>query len=194
MNVSFVGCPCSGKTTTAAMVFAYLKEAGLPVEFVPEYARQYIAQRRLEQGLSPQDQLKLTDQDQIAIMAKQADMEWTMSKVCGPNVVVVSDSSPLNALLYMRPEARKHSVVRLVLETRVLPVTDLVCYASPIGGQSILDPNRVHDQQQSLLIDAIIPAVLAAHAPNVDPLTINGRPEIRAAQVRSQIFQRLGRL
>ena len=47
MYVNFIGAPCSGKTTSAAKLFAELKEMGLEVEFVSEYARLYIAKKRI---------------------------------------------------------------------------------------------------------------------------------------------------
>jgi len=59
MFVGFVGSPLSGKTTVAAKVFAKLKKAGMPVEFIPEQSRFYIAQARetsLTWKVTPGDQ------------------------------------------------------------------------------------------------------------------------------------------
>lgn len=191
MNVSFIGCPCSGKTTTAAMSFAKLKEIGMPVEFVPEYARLYIAQKRLAQNLGPQDPLNLDDQDQRTIMIQQAEMEWTMAKVCGPTVTVISDTWSLAALLYMSEAGREDQIVKMIVENRILPLADLVFYAPPVYEAYTLDPNRVHDEKQSQAVDALIPQVLAKFAPKVKVIHLHGNAELRSAQVLDAIYRKL---
>lgn len=192
MNLSFIGCPCSGKTTTAAMVFARLKESGLPAEFVPEYARQFIAKKRLVLGLKPEDKLSLNDDHQVQIMREQAELEWTMSQVCGPEVIVVSETWSLSAMLYMTEQFRNESpTVKWLLADRILPFTDLVFYCPPVSQEFLFDPNRIHDESQSLAIDTQIPLILSQYAPHVGVVPLSGLPELRTAQVLDQIFTKI---
>lgn len=193
MNVSFIGCPCSGKTTTAAMIFARLKESCFSVELLPEYARLYIAKRRLARGLKPQDKLRLTDEDQMRILIEQSRMESTMAKVCGPQVVVISDTWSLATLLYMGKGIRKSKQIRKLVETDILPFIDLVFYVPPVAQQFLLDPNRIHDEKQSLAIDAQIPGILSEFAPRVPVIRLDGKPALRTSQALSEIFGKLNR-
>lgn len=160
-----------------------MKELGIPVEFVPEYARQYIAKKRLEKGLRPGQALKLLDKDQKIILKKQADLEWTMAKVCGPNVTVISDASPLNTLLYMSPSLRDSLEVKRIIKNKVLPVADLVFYATPLFEEVCLDPNRIHSIQQSKEIDASIPKII-----NMKMLVpLYGSAAVRVSQVMAAL-------
>lgn len=176
MLINFIGCPASGKTTTAAMLFAKLKEEGIPSEFVCEEARIYIASMRYEQGLAPEDKLVLTDEDQKRIMASQYRTEEVMAEVCGPSVVVVSDSSALNALLYMTPECREEmqDEVRLVKNN-----CDLAFYLPPVQAPHIFDPNRVHDEAASLKIDKLIAEVFKQYASDLPLIKLKGDPQDR---------------
>lgn len=191
MNIRFIGCPSSGKTTTAAMAFARLKETGLPAEFVPEYARQYIAQVRLSKNLSPKDPLVLSDEDQMRIMMSQAGLEMTMARVCGPEVAVIADTWSLNALLYMSEGQRASQQVEDFVKTMILPYTDLVFYASPIHQREALDPNRIHSYEQSLDIDARIQGILGRYAPDAMVVSLYGDAEMRTAVVLNAIFRRM---
>lgn len=172
------------------MVFAKLKENGTPVEFVSEQARMYIAEKRVEWDMLPEAELKLGYQDQVAIMGRQVTAEQTFAKACGPQVVVVSDSSPLNALLYMTPAERKSFSVQRMLQAYLKHI-DLAFYAPPIGVSSArIDPNRVHTLSQSLQIDAIIPAVLAKNAPALQVIPVFGDAETRYSQVVAAIYSK----
>lgn len=190
MNVSFIGCPCSGKTTTAAMAFARLKEIGHPAEFVPEYARQYIAHQRLVQGLKPTDKLVLNDADQKTIMCQQSSLETTMSRACGPDVVTISDTWSLSALLYMTPEGRKDPFIRAVIESQVLPFVDLLFYAMPVSQPKSLDPNRIHNDEEALAIDGLILPVLREFAPDINIVMLDGTPSERVGHVMYHIGRR----
>lgn len=150
MLVTFVGSPCSGKTTCAALIFSALKDAGVQAEFISEQARLYIAERR---AVSTQEPMTLTDIDQILIMKKQLDIESLLLDSCRrPDVVLVSDSSPMNSLLYMSTAARQELSVRNAVQKHLqhLPLTFYVNTVSPGFG---VDPNRIHDMEASRRID-----------------------------------------
>src|ERR1700761_2045380 len=155
MRINFIGCPCSGKTTTAAMVFAKLKELGMNCEFITEQARLHIANLRWQRNLKPEDPCPLTDSDQFEIMIKQIETEEIVSTAVGNSVVVICDSSAFNSLLYMSKED-KDQALKWDLVHRAKDQSDLVFYCPPVDESKGLDPNRVHSREQSLLIDSQI--------------------------------------
>lgn len=159
MLFNFIGCPQSGKTTTAAMAFAGLKEVGIVSEFITEQARFYIAKLKL--SITPGDSIVLRDEDQLAIMRQQVECDETFVRACGDNVLIVSDSSPLNSTLYMTPNFRETPEVQTLLK-RSLAITTMSFYSRPIPrpSHSMTDPNRVHTFDQSLEIDKQIPLLL----------------------------------
>lgn len=186
MVISFLGSPVSGKTTTAALVFSKLKEAGLPVEFLPEQARLYIAEERYRRGLKPSDRLELTDDDQLEIMRRQISIERLYRKVCGSGVTVVTDSCPLNSFLYMSENAREENREELF---QSLGYSDVLFYSPPVWAPKTLDPNRIHSQEEALTIDSRIPMVLERYAPGKFPVELHGLPILRAAEVLTHIFR-----
>lgn len=194
MNVRFLGCPSSGKTTVATFAFAKLKEANLPVEFIPEAARLYIAWKRVNKKLQPTDKLELNDQDQFSILDQQAMLENTMSKACGKEVIIISDAWSLLSILYMSEATRKDPRLRQVLKEHDLPNNnDLVFYCAPVPRSTALDPNRVHSEEQAISIDKLIPEMLKEFAPNVKVVNLDpSTPEIRATTVIAEIFKHLG--
>lgn len=143
------------------MAFASLKEVGMVSEFIPEQARLYIAKKKLSLGLEPKDTLKLTDEDQLNIMDAQVTYDETLVLACGPQVMIVSDSSPINAMLYMSPAFREEPLVKALL-LRSLSITHHTFYSKPVPRplNSGADPNRVHTFDQSLEIDKWIPEIL----------------------------------
>jgi nicotinamide riboside kinase len=154
MLVAFVGPPCSGKTTTAARLFADLKERGLPVEFLAEYARMYIAQKRWLQG---GDMAPLDDNDQFGIFWEQDKHEMVMS--ADPTSLVIADSSAVSALLYMtdefiEAESKREPVfgVPNAIEKakRAAKRYDIIFRCSPVKPGVVYDPNRVHSYEQSV--------------------------------------------
>lgn len=183
MKVSFIGSPSSFKTTLAAMLFANLKQLGISCEFFPEYARAYIAQKRVNKKLQPKDKLILTDSDQATIMANQFETESIIQLSVGKSVLLITDSSPLNALFYMSEETRKdENVISYSHMSSIL--TDLVFYCPPMefpGNFNSFDPNRIHDKNESLKIDQIIPIVLKEFSPEVfqKMIYLNGTVEER---------------
>jgi predicted ATPase len=163
MLVAFVGPPCSGKTTAAARLFADLKERGLPVEFLAEYARMYIAQHRWLQGdaVAP-----LEDRDQYAIFVEQDKHELVMS--ADPTSLVIADSSAISALLYMtdefiEAESKREPVycVPNAIERakKAAARYDVVFRCSPVRPGVVYDPNRVHSYEQSVELDKRITKV-----------------------------------
>lgn len=190
MLVSFIGSPCSGKTTTASAVFAQLKDTGVSSEYIPEYARIYIAEKRVAEGLAPSDKLVLTDADQINIMRQQLHLEKTMKAACGPDVIVVSDTSSLGALLYMSEDCRySYSVQNMIVESVALQ--DLVFVTAPIERLQVLDPNRVHNADESKVIHDSINPTLAHFCPEIRPLLLAGESDARKQIVTIKILERM---
>lgn len=187
MLISFLGSPRSGKTTTAARVFANLKEASFPCEFIPEQARMYIAQKRVSKNLKPSDSLVLTNEDQTNIMIKQKEIETIMLQACGNDTIIVTDSSPLNALLYMDEETKNSSTVKN-LTTKILQTPTIFFYSTPVEWLGGVDPNRVHSKEQSLVIDSkivsnIIPLL------EQEPVTLFGDVDIRWKTAVSHVLK-----
>ena len=189
MRISIIGGPCSGKTTTAAMAFATLKETGINCEFVVEQARVYIAKKRYEIG--PENKLVLEDEDQLKIMQQQIQMEDMYDAVCDKNTIVICDSSPFNSLLYMSPDVRETALATKLVEKAVFNA-DLVFYAPLVEEFGLVDLNRVHDREQSLAIDSEIPKVLQQYAPSVwkTLIPLQGHPQARLSKVTSEIMLR----
>lgn len=183
MHIAFIGSPASGKTTTAAMVFSRLKEEGYPVEFVPEYARLYIAQARSDSTIRNID---LQDFDQREIQETQMRWELAVSKSCGSKIIIVSESWSVSSLLYMKVL----SPLVITKAQRAIMNTDLVFYCPPLKASRVVDPNRVHNRKQSLCIDKQIPKLLQQlGAP--EPIALKGTPLLRASQVVTTIFSKL---
>lgn len=189
MLINFIGCPCSGKTTTAAGIFSALKDEGTPAEFVSEQARLYIAARRREMALGPYEQLDLDDYDQIRIMHRQYEVENVLTWACGPDVVIVSDSSPLSALLYMSEEGWSAVKSNGVFDDARKQV-ELVFYSHPVQRIAILDPNRVHSLEQSLALNERIPAFLEALG--IPAIPLFGNAQERLALAMREICSRRG--
>jgi thymidylate kinase len=195
MIINLIGSPASGKTTTAAMVFARIKEQNIPAEFIVEQARVFIAQKRNALGLKPEDKLILTDDDQLAIIKSQIALERTMIQACGPSVVVISDSSALNSLLYMSQEllntSQVNELIKGITDNYALAGKSLVFWTSLLKVPSGLDPNRVHDQDMIDKIHYKIPRILAAKIPNLTPILSIGNPAMRCQRMVVEILKAL---
>lgn len=160
MLVSFVGSPCSGKTTVAALLFAALKDSGVAAEFLPEQARLYIAEKRVATSLAPHDIVALSQIDQVTILLRQLQVEQTMLTACGPNVIIVTDSSPLNSLLYMSKETRDETAVKEAVQKH-LRMAGLTFWVKTVTPPLELDPNRVHSLETSLQLDPLVPLIMS---------------------------------
>ena len=173
------------------MTFASLKEIGLVSEFSSEQARLYIAYKRVLWGFGPEDMVVLTDDDQMQIMAKQLEVDETLVKACGPEVFIISDSSPLNSTLYMSEECRRRPEVMEMIK-HSLSLTTASFYMHPIyrGWSDQRDPNRIHDYEQSQLIDKLIPQLLA-ELPDLNDKTtpVYGTTTERLLTVKNRIFR-----
>ncbi len=146
-----IGAPCSGKTTTTALVFAALKNMGKNVEFIPELARVYICKKRESEGSS----FTLDDWDQAEIANQQGIYENLF--VNSGTDIVLTDSSVLNTLLYMTPEFREKSKNYIFRK----PIYDYLFHCPPVIPNSIIkDPNRLHDYNTSLEIEKSIPEII----------------------------------
>ena len=178
--VNFLGCPASGKTTTAARLFAFLKTRGTPAEFVSEQARIFICLRRAELGLVPADGLGLSDKDQLNILESQVRLESAMVQSTGGDSWVISDSSPINTLFYLSQTARQSAVPYI---EQALKIPTIYFYASPIPIVNQLDPNRIHDDKQIRAVVEAIPEVLKEFAPSILVHDLNGDPFERYQQV-----------
>ena len=185
--MSLLGSPRSGKTTVAARVFSNLKEASFNCEFVPEQARLYIAEKRVNSNLQPSDKLTLSDQDQVNIMAKQFLYQQLMLKACGDGAIIVTDSSPLNALLYMTEDCKNTNTVKELVK-QTLQLETLFFYCAPVEWLGGLDPNRIHTKEQSLTIDSMIVNTIYPLLQSV-PVTLIGEPENRWRFATSEILR-----
>ncbi len=152
MLIGFLGAPCSGKTTTAALIFAALKNMGKNVEFIPECARTFICKKRRDEG----NNFTLDDWDQTEISFMQENME-SLFLDSGTDVVL-TDSSIFNALFYMTPEFRKDFLVKYGYSNYKY---DYLFHCPPVIPNSIIkDPNRLHDYNTSLEIEKSIPEII----------------------------------
>ncbi len=180
MLISFIGSPCSGKTTTAAMFFASLKDAGQLAEFVPEQARIYIAHKKQAEfqkhcdienakpekvygGIAPWSYpVTLTDQDQYEIMCQQRAADSLIYMTAGPGTTIVTDSSPINSLFYMSEEFQTvNAKNQAILDAA--NHTDLFFYVKPIPNQfegDLLRLKQHNDKFSRDLDDKIIPTLI----------------------------------
>lgn len=191
VNIYFLGCPCSGKTTTAALIFAELKETGISCEFIPEQARFYIAEIRVKNNLQPYDPVILSDDDQISILEKQLSLQEVMRKAIGEYGIIVTDTSPVNSFLYMK-HIDKNNPKLMNLLSKIESPDDIYFYCPPVAKAGPSDPNRIHSYEQSLKIDESLPEILQEHFPNIYKrlITLTGTPAIRQTQVFSEVMNR----
>lgn len=194
MLVTLIGSPCSGKTTAAAVAFARLKALGLSVEFIPEQARRYIASERYRLQLPVTRSLKLAFADQLSIMREQVLAEQQMLFSCGPDVIVITDSSPLNALLYMTPAERADSLTleQVSRAQSILRANSALTFVgAPILQSGSWDPLRVHDAAQSAVAAAQVDELVATYLTpiGIKPVTLFGLPESRGQTIAGLVLE-----
>ena len=183
MNLVFAGGPCSGKSTSAMKLFTHYKETGVAVELVPEFARLYIAMKRLQNH-----NFALDDRDQLNIQKTQAAWEEAMDFSCGSSGVhIISDSWSVLALLYMTDHGKGIALTEAQVAAQR---ADLICYCKPIAPTGFLvnDPNRVHSYTQSLEIDyQVLSLIRSLGVPLENIITLDGSPQERHEQLLEAI-------
>lgn len=156
MLVGFIGAPCSGKTTTAAKLFAELKDMGLPAEYVAERARYHISRKKFVIRTKGYGDFTLTDEDQISIANSQFLDEKIMKT---DDVIVVTDSCVLNSFLYMTENTRNDEELREFMQD-ALKEYDVIFICAPVSRPKGKDPNRVHDEEFSVKVHNEIEKIL----------------------------------
>src|ERR1700722_12892778 len=158
MIISFIGSPSSGKTSNASLLFSELKQTGIPAEFLSEFARIYISKKRIE---TKSKSIILTDQDQLNILREQMDLEDVLLGLDLEEMLIVTDSSPFNSLLYMTPgfreDFKKTDLCKKLIERNV-KLNPLTFLSYPVSSSK--DPNRIHSADFSLEIHNSIKDVL----------------------------------
>lgn len=181
IKIGFVGSPFSGKTTTAAHVFAELKRLGYPVEFLPEEARNFIRTKRASGNWG--EKPALDDDDQIAICHGQYTQEDFIMKFSGSDVCLVTDGSSLNAFFYLNEPRMDPDLF--------VPDYTLLFFCRNIertGDQ--VDGNRVHDADFSMQIDSKMKAFFDREN-YYQVREISGDIETRVAQCLKQIAEEI---
>jgi thymidylate kinase len=194
--VSFLGSPCSGKTTTSAMVYALLKEQGVSIEFINEQARSYITTLRYQRQKRFGAKISLSLEDQIEIMHRQLQAEKEVLYCTEPDVVVLTDSSVFNALIYMTPEEHKDQrVTATVSEAQKIFASNksFVYRASPVLTAVGHDAIRAHNQQESAVAESRLDAVVAEYLTpiGVVPSLLSGPPKRRQDEVYGNLLSEL---
>jgi thymidylate kinase len=192
MYINFIGSPCSGKTTSAAKLFADLKELGLEVEFISEYARYYIANSRL-QFKAINKSFKLDDNDQYHIFHKQLEIETIMSEA-SKDAIVISDTSVWNSCLYMTEKYLKDFLNTTEYKQAINRYENekgLTIICSPVERPYSPDSNRVHSKEESLKIHYNIRHTLEELIPNNKIPMIFGSVEDRHKTLMKLVFEKI---
>jgi len=181
MKIGFIGSPYSGKTTTAAMLFARLKREGVSAEYMPEYARSVIRTIKNATGLDPDEH------DQMAIMWGQREGEDSHVRGTDYDHIVITDGSTVNSLFYMPPDFVKmkgESSSPMVQANRY----DLLFYCEPVFSDRSSDQGRIHDKGFSEAMDGSIKRSGVLEHSNV--VSLDGTPEGRLEQAHRALWAR----
>lgn len=184
MLVGFIGAPCSGKTTTAARLFADLKDNGFVAEYIAERARAHIARKRFK-GYGGYG---LDNDDQVEIAFDQFEHECWLN---GDNVIVVTDSCVLNSLLYMGPMYRDEMIERNGLIADAIEQYDLLFICPPVPHPDAPDVNRVHSDIEALAINELIDTVLMPLLKDKKIVALSGDSKTRAATAYLAVIESL---
>jgi predicted ATPase len=174
MIIELVGSPHSGKSTLAAKIFETLKSSSVVAEFLAEEARHYIVDVRKGRSLPYTVNPKLSDEDQLKILERQFELELKFKKYTSPHTIIVTDSSPLNSLLYMSDNFKFSEAVLQKIESWQSQIKPVIFYCKPVDSTFHNDSNRIHDKDESLKIDTRIPTLLELYAKNLNVTEIYG--------------------
>jgi predicted ATPase len=182
MLISFIGAPCSGKTTSAARLFADLKDLGYPAEFVAEAARLYIAKKKNHYG---DTSFSLSDVDQLMILSLQKSAEETMNH---RGSLVVTDSSVFNTLLYLSDESQEDPKVREDISSAKKRY-DLIFRCPPVKASTECDPNRVHSFEESLGLNNRLTEICSRY--EIHPILLGGTTRQRVSTAMEHVLGEL---
>lgn len=149
MLIGFIGSPASGKSTIACSIFSQLKLSSTNSELILEEARKYISSYRRSNNLLPNSPITLTDQDQTEIAKRQLNIEKDFKHSCGPNTIIISDSSVFNSLLYMSDELVKEKGLESYFLNQLKDHYDLLFYCHSVDQEYLpTDSNRIHSKDE----------------------------------------------
>ena len=152
--IGFIGPPCSGKSTCAANLFSHLKDDGYPAEFLPEAARTYIVNKRVENMKLNHADGPLLPIDQLKIFLMAAHNEHIFIKG-SPKSLTVTDSASFLAFLYLPVESR--NLQEFTIAKNISKKFDLLFRCHPvIPSSQIADSNRKHSFDESLILDTYL--------------------------------------
>lgn len=191
MLVEFIGCPASGKTTTASKLFESLKNYDVSCEFIPEEARRFIVYKRKELKLSYNSPIKLSDEDQLKILKKQLDIELTYKTFCNPSTVIVADSSPLNTLLYMSDSMIQTQEVQSLISVWKTVLNPVIFRSMPVSLTNVLDSNRIHNQLEIDVVESKIDPILSSYGNANKIKVLFGSREERNTSCLSNVLSEL---
>jgi len=169
-KIGCIGSPFSGKTTTSALLFAELKKKGYPVEFLPEYARVHIREKR---SIDPDASVVLNDSDQLTIARGQFEWEKSIMDYSGKEVVLITDGSVSNAYFY--------TTTPILDLPKTINQYDLLFFSKNIERTGANDGNRIHNSDFSLQMESKIKEELEKLCPLVkrNVVVLNGSVEER---------------
>lgn len=183
MLIQFLGCPSSGKTTTASGVFFQLKKHGFNSEFITEQARCFIAKKKANLGKGEVG-LRLTGSDQISIFDMQKELEDNFVKSLeNTDGIIVADSSCINTLLYLSDEEIDKLNIVNSLKNRFSNMDVKFYYCKPTSIRENNDPNRLHSTKESQILDERLQYVLGKYFPELKVCVVQGDPVSRVDQV-----------
>ncbi len=191
MLIGFLGAPISGKTTTAAKLFASLKDDGYVAEFLPEQARVYIAERRAEAMQPGRSMRPLDDIDQVNILVRQGRLESLFNSVGDKRTIVITDCAAFLALLYMTPEYRARQDT-MELAQKSAARFDLLFRCHPVHAGDLYDPGRVHSQEQSIELDHHLEDIIElVGVDSKKVVALSGPVHVRASRARYELTERM---
>jgi hypothetical protein len=167
--INLFGGPGTGKSTTMAAVFSFLKNAGALAEMAPEFAKDVVWERNF-------DVLR----NQIAIFGEQ---HRRVFRLVNQVEFIVTDSPLLNSVLYGRKAHMGPTFLQLVIEEhRKLPALNVFLRRT----KRYEERGRVQDYASALALDAETLQMLHAHAPGFLEVDADSTaaPKIVAAAMR----------